>query len=567
MRAQLRPADTVLIARQIASTPFIEDVRALSEPFAAASEETIQAILDEAARFAVEFLEPLNEQGDRLGCTLVDGRVKTPPLQAPAWRAYAEAGWLTMDLPLEYGGQELPQFLVAAVQEVLDRSCTAFGMMPVPSRSAARLLGAFAPDDIRQEWLPRLSSGEWGATICISEVGAGSDVPRLRTTAERDGETWRVTGEKQWISFGDQDITARIGHCLLARTAGVKGLSLFLVPDHFDGERNGVTVRRLEEKLGLHLSPTCALGFENSNAILLGEEGRGLAQMFVMIALMRTAVGVQGVAAASGAFDAAFAYAGERRQGGRGAEPMMIRDHPDVRRMLLTMASKGDVLRGFGLALTMMVDLARLDPVPERRGEFDGMVQWMLPMLKTVGGEIGFDVASEAIQVFGGAGFTREWPVEQMLRDARVLTIYEGTTGMQAQDILHRRLWRDAGRAQALFLQMARSDAGAGSAVASEELAEVYRLLEESADWLSARQDQPVDADAGATPFLRLSALAVMGWTAARMAAIIGTDAASRRLRASGTYFLTGIADRARCQGSEIRNGGEAIALFGEIGA
>lgn len=569
MRAQLELANTGLIARQVAATPFVDEVRGLVAEFAEATEDTVRAVLDEAARFAVEYLEPLNEEGDRLGCRMKGGRVKTVASHGPAWRAFAEGGWLSIDLPRHSGGQNLPQFLVMAVQEVMDRSCTAFGMMPVPVRSAARLIAAFAPGDVQAEWLPRLCSGEWSTTICISEAEAGSDVPRLRTRAEpgEDG-LWRITGEKQWISFGDQDLTSRIGHCLLARTEGAKGLSLFLVPDHFDGEPNGVAVRRIEHKLGLNTSPTCVMGFEGAKGYLLGEEGRGLAQMFVMIAIMRTAVGVQGIAAASGAFDLAFGYAQQRRQGGRGAVPDLICQHADVQRMLMGMAARTDVLRAFGLTVAAMTDISRSSPDAGRRARFDAMVQWMLPMFKTIGGETGFEVASEAIQIFGGAGYTREWPVEQILRDNRVLTIFEGASGIQALDILHRRLWRDGGKGQALFLEMARTDAAEGLAAAHEGLDETYGLLEQAARDLMALQEAGAfAAEAGATAFLHLSGLAVMGWAAARMALIAGDDPASRRLRASGNWFLTGIAGRAEALAAEIRNGAAAVELFSELGA
>jgi hypothetical protein len=436
-----------------------------------------------------------------------------------------------------------------AVQEIFDRSCTSFGMMPVPARSATRLLDAFGSEMIKAEWLPRLCTGEWAATICISEAEAGSDVPRLRTRAERaeDG-MWRITGEKQWISFGDQDLTARIGHCLLARTPGAKGLSLFLVPDRLhDGTRNGVVVRRIEDKLGLHMSATCALGFEQAYAHLIGEEGRGLAQMFVMITNMRIAVGVQGVAAASGAFDTAFAYAHERRQGGGCSSPCLIAEHDDIQRLLLDMAARTDVLRGLGLALCTMADLANFGGKDDEHGKLGAVVRWLLPIFKTIGGETGFDVAGDALQILGGAGFTREWPVEQILRDARVLTIFEGTTGIQALDLLERRLRREQGFGQTAFLENARSDPSF-QASGREALAETYALLEQAAAALA----DPAEGEAGSVAFLRLSGLAAMGWVAGRMNALEGEDAATRRLRQSGACFLIGLADRARAQLAEI---------------
>ncbi|HTU11540.1 MAG TPA: acyl-CoA dehydrogenase family protein [Allosphingosinicella sp.] len=559
-RARLKPADTGLIARQIEASPFVERVRALRPSFAEAAPETVTAILDEAARFADAHLEALNEEGDRLGCSLDGGRVKTAPAHAAVWRAFAQAGWIAMDMPVSAGGQALPQFLVMAVQEIFDRSCTSFGMMPVPARSATRLLDAFGGDILKAEWLPRLCSGEWAATICISEAEAGSDVPRMRTRAERDADgMWRVTGEKQWISFGDQDLTSRIGHCLLARTEGAKGLSLFLVPDRLeDGERNGIAVRRIEEKLGLHMSATCALGFEGSLAHLVGEEGRGLAQMFVMITNMRIAVGVQGVAAASGAFDVAFGYAHERRQGGTGATPSLLAEHQDIQRMLLDMAARTDVLRGIGLALCTMADLAAFGEAGEEAEKLGAIVRFLLPVFKTVGGETGFELAGDAIQILGGAGFTREWPAEQILRDAKVLTIFEGTSGIQALDLLERRLRREQGLGLRAFLDVARADPSFQGG-AREALAPTYDLLEQAASALSGDGA----SEAGALPFLRLSGLAAMGWIAGRLAALDGDDPAATRLRRSGATFLVGLSERAAACFAEIESAQRRVALFG----
>ena len=272
------PADVAAIAAQIEAAPGLGRLRELLGPEGDASPETLGAVLEEAAKFSAAWLAPLNPVIDREGCRLQGGRVLTAKGHAAAWRAYVEAGWPGIAQPVELGGAGLPLVALAACTEIFDRGSVAFGMLPTGLRAGARLIAAFADDALKAEWLEKLVSGEWVATICISEPDAGSDAGRIRTLAERDDEGgWRITGEKIWISYGDHDLSPRIGHCLLARTPGAAtggaGLSLFLVPDSIDGQRNGIAIRRLEEKLGLHGSPTCAMGFEGSRGFLIGTGG------------------------------------------------------------------------------------------------------------------------------------------------------------------------------------------------------------------------------------------------------------------------------------------------------
>lgn len=541
-----------LIARHLALAPGASELRAITR-----DDAPVDDILTSAMRFADVHLAELNRIGDREGCRLVDGRVITPVAHKPAWDAYCADGWLMIDAAPALGGMGLSAALALAVQEAMDRACPAFGMMPVPIRAGSLLLDAFGDDAIKSEWLPRLMTGEWGATICISEPDAGSDVRRIRTraTANADG-SWSVTGEKCWISFGDQDLTARIGHLLVARTGD--RISLFLVPDRFGDNRNAIVVRRIEEKLGLHLSPTCALGFEGARAILIGEQGRGLQQLFVMIRQMRLATGVMGLGIAGRAFDVAMAYARERRQGGNGPAPIAIVDHADVQRMLLGMAARVETLRGLIFAAANQFDLARLAPDADARADAAALAGWLLPIVKTLGGETGFDVASEAIQVLGGAGYTREWPVEQGLRDARVLTIFEGTTGLQAQDLLFRRVLADEGRGLRVFLAQARRDA-----VQCPALAECLDELELVAAGLASCS--PRDAEAGATAFLDLAGLAASAWIAARLSAGNGSDPLSRHLAIIGSFALKNIGRRSRAAASAASMGAHALAEFGEL--
>lgn len=560
------PIDVAPILAHIEAAPGVERLRALAGGFAQADQETVDAVLREAARFCADHLAPLNAAGDRHGCSVEGGRVRVPPGYAAAWQAYVDAGWPTLDHPVELGGQGLPLFLAAAVQQLVDSSCAAFGMLPVLQRSAARLIAAHGSDALKAEWLPALVRGEWAASICISEADAGSDAGRLRTVAEpmADG-SWSISGEKMWISFGDHDLTPRIGHCLLARSPA--GLSLFLVPSDLpsgDGEfrRNAIVVRRVEEKLGLHGSPTCALGFEGATGWLIGAEGRGLQQLFVMITNMRLSAGVQGVGLAASAMDVARAYAAERRQGGPASAPAVAIDrHPDVQRMLLEMTATTEVIRGLGLAIAVHADLAAADPDPEARAACAALVQWLLPIFKTIGGECGFDVASQAIQVLGGAGYTREWPVEQLLRDARIATIYEGTTGMQAIDLLHRRLWR-GGEGLSVFLAQARADLAGAAQGEQCAAAACFDLLEDAGRRLEAMQASPVDGEAGATAFLHLAGLAATGWIALRLSTHEASDPTWARLAAAGRYWLSDLEDRARLAHAQSVRGAARLALF-----
>ena len=571
MRAPTIAADPALMLLHFEQADGIDEVRTLSDDFGAATPDIVEAVVYQAIRFSTDYLDPLNDEGDRTGSRLVDGRVKTCAGHREAWSAYAEQGWGTIDQPTSWGGQGLPRSLSATVQEICDRSCPGFGMLPVPQRSAARLIASWGDEAMKEEWLPRLVANSWGATICISEPDAGSDVARIRTTATpaEDG-SWRISGEKCWITFGDHDLTPRIGHCLLARTPGGQGLSLFLVPNcHEDGTANGVIVRRVEEKMGLHISPTCVLGFEEAQGRLIGEEGRGLAQMFVMITNMRLATGVQGLASAGAALDMALRYAEERKQGGKAPQPVAIATHADVQRQLMALAGPVESMRGLVLALANHADIAAHAPDEARRADAEALVQWLLPIVKTKGGEIGFDVASGAMQVLGGAGYTREWPVEQYLRDVRVLTIFEGTTGMQAQDLVHRRLMRGDRRGLELFLTKARGAAAtaaeAGADAAARGLGHCLDLLEDAVAWLDRHADSKTDIDAVATPFLRLASIAALGWAGARLAATPGDAPAARRVAAAGGSCAALSGAQALSAHAEVMAGAALIDGFAAV--
>ncbi|SDY60810.1 acyl-CoA dehydrogenase family protein [Citreimonas salinaria] len=500
----------------LAATPGWHRLRELRPDL---DDEIAAAVLDGARRLADEVLAPLDDAADREGCRIEAGRVKVPAAYHAAWRAFAEGGWIGLDTDPRFDGAGLPLILQAAATQLFDRACPAFNMGTGATRSAAVLLAERASPEIAQDWVPALVAGERAATICISEAGAGSDVGRIRTRARLEDGRWRISGQKIWISFGDHDLTTRIGHCLLARTSdapGTRGLSLFLVPNAVgDGRRNGVSVQRIEEKMGLHGSPTCVLDFDEAEGDLIGEEGRGLSQLFTMIELMRLQVGCQGLGIASRACDVAARYADERLQGGDpSAPPVPLAAHPDVRRQLSAMRGRTELLRAAVLELAARLDLARAG-----EGDAAALASWMLPLVKTFGAETGFDVANAGIQVLGGAGYTKEWPLERALRDARVMAIYEGTTGMQGIDFLERRLVRDRDGFDAFLVtaRAAQPQVGARARAAGDVLDRLERL----ADRLSACPDAQSRL-AAADAWLRAGWLGIAAWLWPR----IGDDAA-----------------------------------------
>jgi alkylation response protein AidB-like acyl-CoA dehydrogenase len=567
MRASLPAADLAVIATQIEASPEFDRVRALNEGFASADRESIEAILGEAEKFAGARLAPLNDVGDRVGCGVCEGRVFTAPGHQAVWDAYRDGGWPGLEHSAEHGGQGLPLAVATSVQGVFDRSNASFCMLSVLQRAASRLIAAFGTPQMQAEWLPNLVSGVWGATICISEAEAGSDVARVRTRAEPKADgSWSVRGEKCWITFGDHDLAPRIGHCLLARTTGQRGLSLFLVPDEIDGRRNHVLLRRIEEKLGLHASPTCALGFEGATGWMVGQEGQGLQQMFVMITQMRLAVAAQGAGLASAARDVAMQYAAERLQGGAiGEAPVPIRAHEDVQRMLLDMTARLEVLRGLILAIANYADVAAHEADAERRADAAALAQWLLPIVKTAGGEIAFANGSDAVQVLGGAGYTRAWPVEQVLRDARVLTVFEGTTGIQAIDLLHRRLWRGDGRGLRVFVSAARASLADCPADEARRFGICLDHLQSASDTLLGWAVTPREGNAGATAYLQLAMLAATGWIAARLAGLPGDTGARLHLIAAGRYWLADINARAAMLHAASVAGAGRLAGFADL--
>lgn len=517
------------------------------------------SILDQAAQFTQGALEPVAATLDREGLRVVGGRVRTSDTHKSAWRTFCEMGWLTMAEP-EPAGQGLSLALLTACEELFNRASAPFCMLATSGRTAASVLAKAGSPELADQWVPRLLSGEWGATICISEADAGSDVGRIRTSARKTDGVWRVIGEKCWISYGDHDLTSRIGHMALARSTegtGVRGLSLFLVPStRDDGSPNGVVLRRVEEKLGLHCSPTCQIGFEEAEAVLLGEEGQGLQTLFHMMLLMRLNCGPQGTGVASAAFAVALGYAKDRRQGGVPDKvPLPIIEHADVQRQLLDMAATVELARGLNLAAALVLDLGQRCADPAEAARWTELAQFLLPLVKDGSAWAAFASASGAVQLLGGAGYTTEWPVERYLRDARVFPIFEGTTGMQALDLVRRRIWRDKGAGLAAFVAVVSEERAAQPA-----LGEAIVLLEETAAALLALEGTPRAAEAGAVGFLELCKAVAYGWIAGRIARLAGDDAVGLRMKASAHFYLSELSARAACQARIALAGDERLA-------
>jgi alkylation response protein AidB-like acyl-CoA dehydrogenase len=488
-------------------------------------------VLREGAKFAEEVLSPTNGPGDEVGARLLGERVEFPPGYAEAYRQYARDGWLGLDLPASIGGQGLPRVVQAAFAEMTNGANLAFSMLPVTLRAAARLLLEHGDDALVRRYGAGLADGSCAATIAITESDAGSDVGRLKTQAlpQPDG-TYQLRGTKIFISNGDHDLAPQIVHMVLARVSGApsgtRGISLFLVPKTVDSGRNPTRVVRLEHKMGLKGSPTCVLALEGATGYRVGAEGRGLQQMFAMVNTMRLEVAIQGVGIAGAATARAVRHALERLQGGPpDRAPVPIAEHPDVRRMLLTMRARTEAARALTLEAALQLDRSEHAVDPESRERARGLAQWLLPICKAWSSDTGFDVANLAIQVFGGHGYVTDSGIEQYVRDVRIAGIYEGTNGIQAIDLVQRKLIGDGGVRQREWLARIHADLAAAMSDPSLEVLRaglepaVAALERCSAQLLEQAKSGASGVEGGAVGYLRLAGLVGGGWMWLRMAA------------------------------------------------
>jgi acyl-CoA dehydrogenase len=533
-------------------------------------EDLVDSVLEQAGKFANGVLVPLNASGDRYGTPFKDGIVTMPPGWKEAYRAWAQAGWNSLAAPAQWGGQGLPHALNAACIEMWNSAALAFGLGPLLTMAGVDALEAHGSDALKRAYLPKLVSGEWMGTMQLTEPQAGSDVGALRTRAERAGDgSYRITGQKIFITYGEHDLTENIIHFVLARLPdappGTKGISLFLVPkfllnaDGSLGRRNDARAHSIEHKLGIHASPTCTMVYGDgggATGFLIGEENRGMACMFTMMNLARLAVGLQGVAIAERATQQALAYARERRQGraaGRsGSSPIIA--HPDVKRMLLTMRALTRAARAICYVTAVAVDRAKRSADEGTRHAAHERAALLTPIAKAFSTDVGTEVASLGVQVHGGMGYIEETGAAQHYRDARIAPIYEGTNGIQAIDLVTRKLPLNGGASVKSYIGELKRTIEAVNAVNDPAFGWTGLRLQEAVDslqrvtqWLLSRAHNDVDAAlAGATPYLRLFALAAGGTLlaeeaiAAKRLAGNGVDAASRI--ALARYFAENLA-------------------------
>ncbi len=510
-----------------------------------ATPELAETVLDAAAKFAAEVLAPLNQTGDQEGCSFKNGEVITPKGFKEAYTRYVADGWNALAIPAEHGGQGLPQLVSAPVQEMWQAANMSYALCSLLTQGAVEALILSGSAEVKNRFLPKMVAGEWTGTMNLSEPQAGSDLAAVRCRAVREGDHYKLTGQKIFITYGEHDWTGNIIHMVLARTpdapAGVKGISMFLVPkflvngDGILGERNDVQCASIEHKLGIHASPTAVMSYgDKSGAIayLIGEENRGLEYMFIMMNLARFGVGVQGLGIAERAWQLARSYAKERVQSAdiseRHGKPVTIIHHPDVRRMLMSMKARVEAMRAVAYVTAGQLDRAMHLADEKQRTQAQAFADLMIPVVKGWCTENAIDIASLGIQIHGGMGYIEETGAAQYFRDARISTIYEGTTGIQAKDLIGRKIARDQGvTAKALIAEMRKLDVELATSQSEDlkiirtRLSDGINALEESVNWLVKNYTADVKAVAASSvPFLMLLGTVAGGWQMARAALI-----------------------------------------------
>jgi 3-(methylthio)propanoyl-CoA dehydrogenase len=522
------------------------------EAYAHADPETVLGVIEESGHFMAEVVGPVNQAGDTVGSTLDgDGNVTTPPGFKEAYRQYVEAGWGSVPFPDEFGGGGFPWLVAVVMQEMMNSASMGFSLLPLLTQGAIDMLALHGSPAQQAIYAEKMVTGEWAGTMNLTEPQAGSDLGAVRAKAvPADDGTWRITGQKTFITYGEHDLTDNIIHLVLARVPdappGTRGISCFIVPKYLvndDGSldaRNDLRCVSIEHKLGIHASPTCVMSYGDAGGAvgyLVGEVNQGMRYMFTMMNTARLSVGLQGLAVTERAYQDALRYAQEREQGRAVGAPKgelsPIVEHPDVRRMLLTMKAYIEAMRALLYTNAVSIDLARHHPDQEEREARRELVELLTPISKAWCTDLGVDLTSVGVQVHGGMGYVEETGVAQYLRDSRISPIYEGTNGIQAIDLVMRKVpMRGGGVMADLLAQMEAlgpelDAAGPELAGIQPALAAGVRALREATDWILSRGPaEPNDVLAGASPYLRLCGLVVGGWLMARSAL-----AASRLLR------------------------------------
>ena len=536
-RAPLR--DMQFVLRELAG---VDAVAAL--PGFEDTTDVLDAILEEASTFASEVLDPINRVGDVEGCTWADGVVTTPTGFKEAYHQFAKAGWIGLPVAPEYGGQGLPHLLLGPTLEMWNGANVGFANGPLLNQGAIEAIELCGSDELKQKYIPKLVSGEWTGTMCLTEPQAGSDLAAVRTKAVPEGEHYKLSGQKIYITFGEHDMAPNIIHLVLARLPdapeGTKGISLFIVPkvlvndDGTLGERNDVFCAGIEHKLGINGNPTCTLNYgEKGGAIgyLVGEPNRGLEYMFIMMNAARFSTGVQGLAIADRAYQSALGYAKERLQSrevaGKSRAAAPIIKHPDVRRMLMSMKSQIEAMRALSYVCAASLDLAAKHPDAAVRKQHKAFIELMIPVVKGWCSETATEICSTAVQVYGGMGYVEETGIAQQYRDVKIVSIYEGTTGIQALDLVGRKLIRDMGTtATAVVKQMKKAagaldESNADVSVIKQQLTTGIDLLGQASQYIGMNAMSDLNtAFACSVPYLRLWGVVAGGWQMARAAQI-----------------------------------------------
>ena len=572
----------------------LNDVLRISEysslpGYSEAAAETVDAILDSGAKFASEVLQPLNVVGDRQGCVRrPDGSVKTPDGFDKAYSAMVEGGWMTLSSDPDYGGQGLPRLLALAFSEMCSSANMAFGMYPGLTHGAYSAIHAGGSDDQKRLYLPKLATGKWSGTMNLTEPQCGTDLGLIRTRAAPlpDG-SYRITGQKIWISGGEHDLAENIVHLVLARIEGapegVKGISLFIVPKFIPdsrgepGERNQVACGGLEEKMGIHGNATCVINYDGARGFLVGEPNRGMKTMFVMMNEARLGVGVQALAQAEAAYQNAADFARERIQGrsitgakapDKPADPIIV--HPDVRRQLMDCRAFIEGARAFAYWTALQGDLLHVSPDPKVREQAEDRMALMTPVIKAFLTDRGYKAVNDALQVHGGAGFTRDQGMEQFVRDTRISLIYEGTNGVQALDLVGRKLGANGGRG--VFSFFADMDAFIAAHGGDERLEPFVAGLQtasvqlrEGTMWLMQNGMSDFDnAGASSHDYLHLFGLTALAYMWGRMAeaALPGAAAGDRFCvdkLITARYFFARVLPDATSHLAKVKSGAGAV--------
>jgi butyryl-CoA dehydrogenase len=556
------------------------------------SPEVIDPVLEAAGTMCEEVLFPLNRSGDEQGCTFENGVVRTPDGFREAYQAFREGGWTALHCGPEYGGQGLPKSVSLLFEEMICAANLSFGMYPGLSHGAYSALRMHGSDELKNTYLPKLVSGEWSGTMCLTEPQCGTDLGLIRTKAEPDDQgTYRITGTKIFISAGEHDLTENILHLVLAKLpdapSGTRGISLFLVPkflpteDGRPGVRNAVTCGAIEHKMGIKASSTCVMNFDGARGWLVGEKHRGLPAMFTMMNEARLSVGIQGLGLAEVSYQNASAYARERQQGraldgakapDKPADPILV--HPDVRRMLLTMRAYIEGCRALAAMTALEQDIATLHPDAATREAADDFVALMTPVIKAFLTDMGWDATALGMQVLGGHGYIREWGMEQYVRDARIAQIYEGTNGIQALDLVGRKMPAHAGRylrrffhPVLAFIEAKSEDEAMGEFILP--LSKAFgRLQQATAEVARRGMGDPFEAGAAATDYLRLFGLTALAWMWTRAAEVALAHQADdptgfyRAKLATARFYMQKLLPETSALSASIMAGGATLRHF-----